>query len=60
MFLANKNSDNILILILFLSYLSLGVTAREFYYIQFYPILGLCIYYSCEHYEKRDRNLLAY
>lgn len=60
MFLANKNSDNILILILFMSYLSLGVTAREFYYIQFYPILGLCIYYSCEHYENRDRNLLAY
>ena len=60
MFIAKRNSDNVLILILFLSYLFIGITAREFYYNQFYPILGLCIYKSCKHYEKRDRNLLSY
>ena len=59
MFIAKRNSDNVLILILFLSYLFIGITAREFYYIQFYPILGLCIYNLCKHYEKRDSNLLS-
>lgn len=39
----NRGSETVLLLVAFTSYLFVGLTAREFYYSQFYPIIGLCI-----------------
>lgn len=41
----NLNVFAILILLIFIAYMMVGVTARELYYPQFYPPLGLCLYY---------------
>lgn len=41
----NMNVFVIVVLLIFIAYMMVGVTARELYYPQFYPPLGLCLYY---------------
>ena len=43
-FLYSRDAISFILLMMFLSYLFVGITAREFYYAYFYPILGVIIY----------------
>lgn len=45
-FWLNKRTYHFSVLMTFVSYLFIGLTAREFYYTQFFPILGICLAYS--------------
>lgn len=43
-FVSTKTSVSFVLLMMFVSYLFVGITAREFYYTFFYPILGVIVY----------------
>jgi len=45
-YIKDKNGENFVVLMTFLAYLFIGLTAREFYYSQFFPVLGICIAWS--------------
>lgn len=43
-FILTKTSVSFILLMVFISYLFIGITAREFYYTFFFPILGVIVY----------------
>lgn len=44
-FREDKNEYTLSLVMIWIAYLVVGITAREFYYSQFYPPLGLCMYF---------------
>lgn len=51
-FRIEQNAENVIVLISFCTYLFIGITARELYYNQFYPILSLSIYHILSNKQK--------
>lgn len=43
-FFRDKNEHTVLPVLIFTAYIAVGISAREFYYVMFYPLLGLCLY----------------
>jgi len=48
-FFHNRNEYTFIPILIFVAYMAVGITAREFYYIQFYPLLGFCLYSILKH-----------
>lgn len=57
-FIHEKNAINFTTLMMFLSYMFVGITAREFYNQFFYPVLGVCMYQAMLYYKsnKNDKH----
>lgn len=51
-FWEQKYNYHFVVLMAFVSYLFIGLTAREIYYTQFFPILGICLAYV-----KQNKNV---